>query len=367
MGIQNEIWHTVPKFPNYEISETKLFRHKKTLRVKKFYLDDSGYLRTNVNYLGKKHKPGQHQLIGWTFVPNPFNKPELHHIDEDKLNNNKENLMWVTKEEHRAISKANEQTCHKIKRDDVVFIRDNYEMLGERFLSKRFKVSKNTIYNIATGRAREDVVGGIIHPLKGVRKKITNLQTGEIIPSADDLAIILGISRKEVHRRLNGERYNKTPFRYVGKEDVCKIMPEKIIEPSPIAVFDLEWNLIKRFQFKVEAAKFTDTDVSRINEFLRGYCSFIKGYKFKEIDYNGNFIEPTHFVSKKPPLKPKKIKQAVTPSKPLIQYDMQGNEKERFHSIGHLARVLKVDKKNLRTAINRNSKNQYKGFIYKYA
>lgn len=359
-------WYTIPRFPKYEINEMLQVRHKVKLKIKSCYLSD-GYLKLNIQGNNcERHKPYLHQIVANTFVPNPENKTDVHHIDEDKLNNQPNNLMWVTPAEHRQISKQNEQISHKISVKDVVYIRDNYSEKNKFKLAAQFNVRPITIYNIAIGTARVDIIGGKISEPTGVYKKIVNIETNEIFSDARVLSKKIGWTIRKIRRTLSGERYNDTPYRYLGSENIIKERPIVEKQKSPIGLFDMDWNFIRRYEYKSELAAFLNTDTSRINEFLRGQCEFIRKYKVKEIDDEGNFIEPTPFISKRPPLKPKKIKQAVTPPKPIIRYNLDGVEVQRYNSVSEAAKQFNIDKRSFRNAIRRSPNNFTKGFIWKY-
>lgn len=59
--------------------------------------DSGGYYRVCIS--GKSY--AVHRLVASAFIPNPYDYPIVHHIDEDKTNNAKENLIWCTYQQNR--------------------------------------------------------------------------------------------------------------------------------------------------------------------------------------------------------------------------------------------------------------------------
>ena len=119
---------------------------------------------------GKQHKKTfrLNRIIAETFIPNPENKPEVHHKNNDKSDNSVENLEWVTDEENKAYAhedgvylKGERNPTAKLTEDDVRFIRQNYKAgdpeFGQGVLAKKYGVSTTTIRNIIIGRGWKHV------------------------------------------------------------------------------------------------------------------------------------------------------------------------------------------------------------------
>ena len=59
-----------------------------------------GYLYIAICGEGFIKKMYIHRLVALTYIPNPDNLPFIDHIDRNKLNNNIENLRWVTRSQN---------------------------------------------------------------------------------------------------------------------------------------------------------------------------------------------------------------------------------------------------------------------------
>ncbi len=88
-----EIWKEVKGFEkHYLVSTLGRVKSIKTDRILKQSLGSDGYLKLNLS--GKTKRV--HRLVGETFLINEKNKDTINHKDKNRLNNNLDNLEWMT-------------------------------------------------------------------------------------------------------------------------------------------------------------------------------------------------------------------------------------------------------------------------------
>lgn len=117
--ITKEIWKDISGFEGiYQVSNLgqvkslkRLSRQKHLIpeRVLKQRLAVNNNRKTEYAYLevelykdGVKHHKKVHRLVAETFINNPNGYNEVDHIDGNKLNNNCDNLRWVTHQQNQS-------------------------------------------------------------------------------------------------------------------------------------------------------------------------------------------------------------------------------------------------------------------------
>lgn len=116
-----------------------------------------GYCEISLHMNGKEKRYKVHRLVALAFLPNPYNKPEVNHKDEDKENNRVDNLEWVTSKENANHGSRNKRcgipSKKKIKQIDkegnVVKIWDSSIDAG-----KILNISSSGIRNCTCGRTK---------------------------------------------------------------------------------------------------------------------------------------------------------------------------------------------------------------------
>ena len=112
-----EIWRDIEGYEGlYQISNKG---HVKSLyngseRILRPGIESSGYYNIILCNDSVRKTFRLHRLVAEAFIPNPYNKPQVNHKDENKKNNCVENLEWITCMDNCNYGTRNERISRKI-------------------------------------------------------------------------------------------------------------------------------------------------------------------------------------------------------------------------------------------------------------
>lgn len=95
-----DTWSKVQEFPNYSVSKDGKVHNDKRDKMKTPVVNRKGYYFVDLYENGKRSRKLVHRLVGEAYIDNPNNSPQINHKDGNKLNNNVDNLEWVTPSEN---------------------------------------------------------------------------------------------------------------------------------------------------------------------------------------------------------------------------------------------------------------------------
>ena len=107
-----EIWHDIEGYEGlYQISNKGRVKslYKGSERILKPRLNSSGYYFITLCNDSVSKQFQLHRLVAQAFIPNLYNKPQVNHLDENKLNNCVNNLEWVTAKDNNNYGTRNER------------------------------------------------------------------------------------------------------------------------------------------------------------------------------------------------------------------------------------------------------------------
>lgn len=180
-----EIWKDIENYENYyQISNfgrlrsltRTIIRQGRPIIMKGKILSPPiarGYKVTKLCKNGTYIYKPIHILVAKYFVPNLNNKPEVNHIDGNKLNNYASNLEWVTRSENEqhaydtGLEKMTNEIKYKIQQsnkmfndNDILNILDLYynQKLSMRKIAKMYNTYHPVISNIIKNKGYKNIL-----------------------------------------------------------------------------------------------------------------------------------------------------------------------------------------------------------------
>lgn len=149
-----EQWKSIEEYKEaYEISNFGRVKNIKTGNVLKNRTDKDGYLDIALFKNGKRKRFKIHRLVAQAFIPNPENKPQVNHIDEDKTNNHVDNLEWCTIKYNVNYGTNRNRAAEKMsKKIKIIYPDGTFDFCNSiSSFSKENHLSKGNIWMVLNG------------------------------------------------------------------------------------------------------------------------------------------------------------------------------------------------------------------------
>ena len=275
---------------NYWINESGQLLNKKTNKYLKGSIS-GGYRFYDLRIKTKRKVLAAHRLVAEYFLDNPDNLPVVNHKDGNKLNNNVNNLEWVS------ISQNNQHAYDiglKKKSNGVnERIKYNGDLPNEKWMqykdttymiSNLGRVLNNKTNNIMKGKITKDGYKEYCLTIQGKKKSyLAHRLVYMIFNELDETSETL---QNKVINHIDGDKLNNKleNLELISQsENVMKANYETKVNKSirPVYKYDLHGNLLDIYSSCAEAARMNEgCYANNISNCCNGKLKTHHGYKW---------------------------------------------------------------------------------------
>lgn len=143
-----EIWKDIKGYEGlYQVSN--MGRVRRNGNILSLNTVGHGYHSVSLSKNGIVRKILLHRLVAEAFIPNPENKPQVNHIDEDKTNNTLSNLEWVTAKENMSHGNRPYMNMKAIRCVEL-----DIEYMSVKEASEKLDIARQSITHVLHGRRK---------------------------------------------------------------------------------------------------------------------------------------------------------------------------------------------------------------------
>jgi hypothetical protein len=341
-----EVWKEINGYINYSVSNLGNVKNNKTGRIMKQTIK-RGYYHISLANENIKNTFKVHRLVAFAFIENPENKSDVYHKDKNKLNNNLNNLEWMTRKENN-IHRCEGLKIISNKRKSVLRIDKNTDKILEKYDS----IELAGIWAFENKYTKNSHNG---------RNAIGNCLNG-----MSNLAYNFKWKYENNYEDLEGEIWKE-----IILENISIVGKRYFV--SNLGRFKNSFGII------MDNYKVNENGYIKVYVYNKSYAlhrvvalTFIENPENKEqvnhIDGNkiNNSVNNLEWVTNKENQIHKfKTGLGNNYTRKIIQYDLEMNEIKQYNSIVEASNLLNIGKSNIRGVLN-GSRKTAGGFVFKY-
>lgn len=269
----------IKNYENYFIDEQGNIYNSKTKKYLKGSIGENGYKYYRLSKNNQKKMIYAHRAVAEAFLDNPENLPVVNHKDGNKLNNNIENLEWVS---------YSENTQHWKDNSDIIFAKREY--YDGDLLDEIWKPYSNYLVS-SYGRIRHKTKNNLLKPSLTCGYYKVRLSKNGLVEDVMVHQLVYKLfygDYKEglIIDHIDGNKLNNNinNLRAITQsENVLSAYYEQKTNSAAkkVGQYDLQGNFIQDFPSTKEAARQLNLDSSTISKVCRGKNKTHGGFIFK--------------------------------------------------------------------------------------